>query len=209
MSGDKRYAYGIVEDESLELTVDGVRGATDVYTVGHRRHAAVVSDVDVLEPEETDENTRAHDAVIKAVMEHDGGRAIVPMRFGMVFANERTLKNVLQSSRAAITKAMRNVDGREELGVKVLVPEEGIDGADAVRQAIVDDLAAYSVAQSEGDLFTDRLLVNRSYLVNREDEGAFDRAVEDVRDEHESLTVQYSGPWPPYSFVDLRIRAAQ
>lgn len=209
MSGERRYAYGIVEDEPLELAVDGVRGATDVYTVGHRRHAAVVSDVDVLEPEETDENTRAHDEVIKTVMEHDGGRAIVPMRFGMVFENERTLKNVLQSSRAAITRAMRNVDGREELGVKVLVPEEGIDDADGVRQTIVDDLEAHSVAQSEGDLFTDRLLVNRSYLVNRDDREAFRGVVDDVREEHESVTVQFSGPWPPYSFVDLRIRANQ
>lgn len=209
MSGERRYAYGIVEDEPLELAVDGVRGASDVYTVGHRRHAAVVSDVDVLEPEETDENTRAHDEVIKTVMEHDGGRAIVPMRFGMVFENERTLKNVLQGSRAAITRAMRNVDGREELGVKVLVPEEGVDDAEGIQQSIVDELEAHSVAQSEGDLFTDRLLVNRSYLVNRDDRETFERVVDDVREEHESLTVQFSGPWPPYSFVDLRIEANQ
>jgi hypothetical protein len=207
MPEDKLYAYGIIEDDSLDVSVDGVDGASDIYTVSHRRHAAVVSDIDTLDPEESDDNARAHDDVLREVMEGGGGRAVVPMRFGMVFESKRALKNVLRNSRAEITGSLRRAAGCEEVGVKVLRPKEGLEDADAVRESIEERLAEHAIDVSEGDLFSDRLLSNRSYLVERADREAFDDAVDEIRAAHESLTVQYSGPWAPYSFVDFHVKA--
>ncbi|MFC6726818.1 GvpL/GvpF family gas vesicle protein, partial [Halobium palmae] len=68
----------------------------------------------------------------------------------------------------------------------------------------LDGLARESV---ENDLYTDRLVFNRSYLVDREDETAFEDAVADLEDAYEGATVQQSGPFAPYSFVDIQIGA--
>jgi hypothetical protein len=209
MSGDKRYVYGVMESEPLDLEVDGVCGTTSVSTVEHRRHAAVVADVDTLDPERTEENVRAHDQVLREVMMHGEGRTVVPMQFGMVFENDRALKNVLRSGRRAFTKALREADGMIELGVKVVAGEDGAVDADAIREDVEAELDPLSVRVSDDDQFSDRLVLNRSYLVEREDREAFDDAVARIRDAHEDVTVQYTGPWAPYNFVDIEIGVEQ
>ncbi|MBV0926056.1 GvpL/GvpF family gas vesicle protein [Halomicroarcula limicola] len=207
MSGDKIYAYGVIEADSIDVSTDGVEGESDVYTVSHRTHAAVVSDIDTLDPEESDENARAHDDVLREVMTAGDGRAVVPMRFGMVFESERALKNVLRNSRAELTGSLRRAAGHEEVGIKVLVPEDGVADADSVRESIETELADHAADVADGDLFSDRLLLNNSYLVERDERESFDDAVDAVREAHPDLTVQYSGPWAPYSFVDFHIKA--
>lgn len=205
MSGDKRYVYGVIEAEPLDLDVDGVGGTTSVSTVEHRKHAAVVGDVDTLDPERSDENVQAHDEVLRTVMTHGEGRTVVPMQFGMVFENDRALKNVLRSGRRAFTKALREANGMVELGVKVVADEDEVVDADGIREAVETELGPLSVRVSEGDRFSDRLVLNRSYLVERSDREAFDEAVDRIRDAHEGVTVQYTGPWAPYNFVDIEI----
>lgn len=209
MTGDNRYTYGIVEDDDLDLdlSVEGVAGADAFSTVEYRSLAAVVSDIDVIEPEESDENVRAHDDVLREVMHAGDGRAVVPMRYGMVFSNDRALKHVLRNGRREFTSALRDVEGCEELGVRVLAPDDGVANPDGVREDIAAELDPHSVDVDEDDLFSDRLLLNRAYLVNQDDRGSFDDAIDAVRTQHEDLTVQYTGPWAPYSFVDIHVQA--
>lgn len=217
MSQQNLYAYGVVEaGDAVELETTGVGGVGDaggesvtVYPVEHGPLAAMVSDIDDLDPERTDENVEAHDEVLRTVMVHDEGRTVVPMRFGMAFKNERTLKNVLRNGRRAFRKALNEVDGTYEVGIKVLAPEEGVDGDFDVQSAVAEPLGDVSVEAVENDLFSDRLLLNRSYLVERDGREAFDDAVDDVREDNDGLTVQYTGPWAPYNFVDIQIGAEQ
>ncbi|WP_423999111.1 GvpL/GvpF family gas vesicle protein [Haloarcula salina] len=204
---EKLYVYGIVEDEAVEVSTTGVEAASDVYTVSHRNHAAVVSDIDTLDPDESDENARAHDDVLREVMTAGDGRPVVPMRFGMVFDSERALKNVLRNSRVELTGSLRQAADREEVGIKVLVPEDGLTDPEETRASIEAELDDSAEDVADGDLFSDRLLVNRAYLVARDDREQFDDAVDAVREAHPDLTVQYSGPWAPYSFVDFTIAA--
>jgi hypothetical protein len=200
------YAYGVVEDGDFELTVDGVAGATRAYAVSHGPLAAVVTDIDTMDPDLSDENARAHDDVLQTVLVEDGGRTVVPMQFGSVFKNARTLKNVLRGGRRAFTKSLREIDGLLEFGVK-LVAEEGTSvDAEAIRTDAGETLAAASTQEVENDLFSDRLIMNRSYLVGRDNRAEFDEAVDAVTDDYgDVLTVQYTGPWPPYNFVDIEI----
>lgn len=209
MSGDKRYVYGVIEAEPLDLEVDGVAGGDRVYTIDHRNHAAVVSDVDTMDPEQSEENLRAHDEVLRAVMTHDGGRTVVPMQYGMVFESDRALKHVLRSGRRAFTKSLRELGETFELGVKVLADEGADIDEDEVRSAVEAELDPLSVGVSEGDQFTDRLVVNRSYLVERDDREAFDEAVAGLQESIEGVSVQYTGPWAPYNFVDMEIGVKQ
>jgi hypothetical protein len=209
MSDEHVYAYGVIEqDDELDVAVDGVGGATRAYTIDYRSLAAVVSDIDTMDPERSDENLRAHDDVLQEIMYHDGGRTVVPMGFGMTFTNTRTLKSVLRGGRRAFTKALRDVDGMIELGIKLVADEETDIDREPIHGDVAERLAATSVQETENDLFSDRLIMNRSYLVDRSARADFDRAVDTIIDEYsDRLTVQYTGPWAPYNFVDIEIGA--
>jgi hypothetical protein len=207
MAEDALYAYGVIDREDLELETEGVKGADRAYTVSHQTLSALVSEIDTVEPEQSDENTRAHDKVLQELLQYDGGRTVVPMRYGMAFKNARTLKSVLREARPAFTRALREVEGKVELGLKVLGEEDAEVDEEAIREEVSDRFDERAVSVSEGDLFSDRLIVNRSYLIDREDREAFDRAVGEFEDEHDDLLVQYTGPWAPYNFVDIEIGA--
>ncbi|WP_227354241.1 GvpL/GvpF family gas vesicle protein [Haladaptatus salinisoli] len=202
-----RYVYGVVEQNEFEFDADAVGGADRVYTVDYRTLSAVVSDIDTTDPERTDEDSKAHDEVLRRVLERDDVDAVVPMQYGMAFKDNRTLKTVLRGARRAFTKALREVDGHVELGVKLVADED----ADLPREEIRDDvggrLSEIAAGETDDDLFSDRLVLNRSYLVAQDDREAFGEVVDDVREEYEDLTVQYTGPWAPYNFVDIEIGA--
>ncbi len=204
-----RYVYGIMDDNPVEFETDAVGGADRVYTVSHRRLNAVVSDIDTTSPEETDEDAQRHDDVLREIMERDGGRAIVPMQFGMAFESDRALKNVLRGARPAFRRALNDIEGRIELGLKIVREEDAEVDDDAVEDAVADELESIAAQSVPNDLFSDRLVLNRSYLVEHEDREAFDDAVAELEDQHDDLMFRYTGPFAPYSFVDVKIGAQQ
>jgi hypothetical protein len=220
MTDEYLYTYGVVERADLELDVEGVGGATRAFTVDCGALSAVVSTVDTLEPAREEANLRAHDDVLRSVMEGDGGRAVVPMRFGMVFKNHETLENVLREGEHEIAESLESIEGCVELGVK-LVADAGAgadtagagggDGPDweALRADVTERLSAASVREAEGELFSDRLVLNRSYLVEHGAREEFNAAVDAIVDAHgDRLSVQYTGPWAPYNFVDVAVGRA-
>ncbi|SDY65410.1 gas vesicle protein GvpF [Halopenitus persicus] len=203
------YTYGIIKQQDLELDVEGVAGADRIYTVDYKTLSAVVSEIDTTDPERTDEDVEAHNTVLQEVLEYDGGHTVVPMSFGMAFKNARTLKGVLRGARRALRSTLNDIEGTVELGVKILAPADDAVPQDDVQATVTNQLADLSINETENDLFTDRLIVNKSYLVDRDKRDAFDSAIDDVEAEHDDLTIQYTGPWPPYNFVDIHIGAEQ
>ncbi|AFK19405.1 GvpL/GvpF family gas vesicle protein [Haloferax mediterranei ATCC 33500] len=207
---DNLYTYGVIEQEDIELEIDGVAGAERVYTVDYRTLSAVVSDIDTTDPERTDEDVQVHNTVLQHVLEYDGGRTVVPMSFGMAFKNGRTLKGVMRGARRALRSALNDIEGTVELGVKIITSSEGGVSHDAIRADIGDRLSELSINETENDLFSDRLVVNKSYLVARDRRDDFDAAIDTIEEEYgDELTVQYTGPWAPYNFVDIHIGADQ
>ncbi len=204
-----RYVYGVVEKNDFEFDTDAVDDADRVYTVTYRTLSAVVSDIDTTDPERTDEDSKRHDEVLREVLERDDVDAVVPMQFGMAFKDNRTLKTVLRGARRAFTKALNEVDGHVELGVKIVAGEDDESDREAIREAVGERLSAIAESETEDDLFSDRLVLNRSYLVAADDREAFAEEVAEIREEYDELTVQYTGPWAPYNFVDIHIGAQQ
>ncbi len=207
---DNVYTYGVIEQEDLTLDIEGVAGANRIYTVDYRTLSAVVSDIDTTDPERTDEDVEAHNAVLQEIMEYDGGRTVVPMSFGMAFKSTRTLKGVLRGAQRALRSALNDIEDTVELGVKVVATDAAIDTETetAVREAVDDRLSTLSVSETDNDLFSDRLLVNKSYLVDRDQREAFDEAIDTLKmDYGEDVMVKYTGPFAPYSFVDIHIGA--
>ena len=208
--GGNVYTYGVIDQEDVELQTEGVAGAEQIYTVDYRSHSAVVSDIDTTDPERADENIEAHNSVLQEILEYDGGRTVVPMSFGMAFKNTRTLKGVLRGARRVLRSTLKEIDDTVELGVKVLRSGGETGSRETVRTDVTDRLSELSINETEDDLFSDRLILNRSYLVAREHRDEFDAAVEDIETEYDdALTVQYTGPWAPYNFVDIHIGAEQ
>jgi hypothetical protein len=204
------YTYGIIKQQDLELDIEGVAGADRIHTVDYKNFSAVVSDIDTTEPDRTDEDVEAHNTVLQDVLEYDGGRTVVPMSFGMAFKNERTLKGVLRGARRALRSTLNDIEGTVELGVKILAPADDAVPQEDIQATVTDQLTELSINETENDLFTDRLIVNKSYLVDRDQRDAFDAAIDEIEAEYDDeLTIKYTGPWPAYNFVDIHIGAEQ
>jgi hypothetical protein len=201
------YVYGITEQTDIELTVDGVGGESVLRTVEYRSLVALVTDIDTTDPDRSDEAVAAHDSVLQTVIERDDVETVVPMGFGMAFKNARTLKGVMRGARRALRKALNDVEGCVELGVKLVGPAEEMADTDELRDRLESELAPLSVGQTDDDLFSDRLVANRSYLVEQDQRDAFDDAIDAIDAGYEDVLVKYTGPWAPYNFVDIRIGA--
>jgi hypothetical protein len=71
---------------------------------------------------------------------------------------------------------------------------------------IFDRLRDVSVAARANKPIGDRMILNAAFLVSREAEDAFDRRVKELGANHDKLTFKYTGPWPPYNFVNIRLK---
>jgi hypothetical protein len=74
---------------------------------------------------------------------------------------------------------------------------------------VADTFAALrgaSVAARSNKLIGDRMILNAAFLVNRRDAREFDRCVKALGAQYDKLTYKYTGPWPPYNFVNIRLK---
>ena len=71
---------------------------------------------------------------------------------------------------------------------------------------ILDELRAAAVAARINKPIGDKMLLNGAFLVSRDSEAAFDHCVKQVAGQHDKLTFKYTGPWPPYNFVNIRLK---
>jgi hypothetical protein len=63
-----------------------------------------------------------------------------------------------------------------------------------------------SVASRSNKPIGDRMIMNAAFLVGRESENSFDMRVKDIGQRFDKLTFKYTGPWPPYNFVNIRLK---
>jgi hypothetical protein len=71
---------------------------------------------------------------------------------------------------------------------------------------IFDELRPVSVASRANKPIGDRMIMNAAFLVARDREAEFDAKVKEVGARFEKLTFKYTGPWPPYNFVNIRLK---
>ena len=70
-----------------------------------------------------------------------------------------------------------------------------------------DQLKDVSVASRSNKVIGDRMIMNAAYLVERSREQDFDEAVKALSRKYEDvLSFKYTGPWPPYNFVNIKLR---
>ncbi len=71
---------------------------------------------------------------------------------------------------------------------------------------IFDALRSVSVASRSNKPIGDKMIMNAAFLVAREMEQAFDARVKEIGQQYDKLTFKYTGPWPPYNFVNIRLK---
>ena len=72
---------------------------------------------------------------------------------------------------------------------------------------IHESLKPVAVASRSNKPIGDRMIMNAAYLVERAREQEFDDAVKALSRKYEDvLSFKYTGPWPPYNFVNIKLR---
>lgn len=223
-------AYAITRDHAPDPA-----GPVDVRMIEHAGLALLVTEVDLapfagLEtrrwrvlPDEEDPLVllaRRHDVVVRAEFER---HPVLPLRFGTTLPDDAAALRLLADQHDEACDWLTRVDGHREWSVRARLPHPGkpAEGADdpAARR---DRLAAFARGRRDGltaasalhDALSQRAtenvrrprtssvpLLDAAYLVRIDAEAAFRAETECHRD----LAVEVTGPWPPYSFVRLRL----
>jgi hypothetical protein len=69
-----------------------------------------------------------------------------------------------------------------------------------------EELRAVAVASRANKPIADQMILNAAFLVSRDREAAFDAKVKAIGARYGHLTFKYTGPWPPYNFVNIRLK---
>ena len=89
-----------------------------------------------------------------------------------------------------------------ERRLEVALRERADHDAHALVEALRPMAAAVRVVTPLGE----RMILNAAFLVAREREPAFDAKLRALAARFELLTFQFTGPWAPYHFADIRLR---
>jgi hypothetical protein len=71
---------------------------------------------------------------------------------------------------------------------------------------ILNELRDVSVASRINKPIGDKMIMNVAFLISRDREAAFDTGVKAIASRFDRLTFKYTGPWPPYNFVNIRLK---
>ncbi len=200
-----RYVYCIMKSPGEKKSFGNIGfGGQEVYTLEYRDFAPVMSNAAVKKYEASDEEVELHRKVVEQVMKE---HSVLPVAYGMAFKNKKLLLIAMSVGYKAMKKAMNEVDNRVELGVKLFLPKENAtwDGKEECKSVFLETLKKKAIQSKELKLFSERLILNTSFLIDRDKINDFSSEVEQLGNKYPDLKIQYSGPWPPYNFVDIQI----
>jgi len=80
------------------------------------------------------------------------------------------------------------------------------DRSEKLVSEIIDTLSGVCVASRTNKPIGDKMILNGAFLVSRDREPDFDAAVKEIDARYENLIFKYTGPWPPYNFVNIRLK---
>jgi gas vesicle protein len=112
----------------------------------------------------------------------------------------RRLKAEIESNQQTSTYFARMQLGR-------LVEQALADKADSYVREIYDELQGAAIASRSNKVIGDKMIMNAAFLVGRDKQEQFDQKVHEIGKRYEGkLNFKYTGPWPPYNFVTIRLQ---
>ena len=110
----------------------------------------------------------------------------------------RRLKNEISAVRGSTYFARMQYGRQVDAALQARSEQYGAD--------IFAQLRDVSVAARANKPIGDKMIMNGAFLVSRDKETAFDAKVKEVGALYEKLNFRYTGPWPPYNFVNIRLK---
>ncbi len=194
------YVYGIINKQAFNSEIQGLK-SQPIKKLEFQNLAVLVSDYPVLHPEVEEKEVMFHAEILNKLAKKT---TIIPMAFGTVFKDQEILENVLAQSHQTATATLKSIAEKIELGLKVVKKDLGESGG--LAKEILELLSSSAVKTIQGDKFSDRLLLNNSFLVEKKKFSEFSEKVGKLEKKHPELKFIYTGPWPPYSFVNIKIQ---
>lgn len=219
------YLYAIVDRLDMPLPTAVDLQETQLEVLRHREIGAVVGRCANVDTAPTAEAVWQHEQIIETLMED---RAVLPVRFGAVLADNAALVAELETHYVDLTADLARLRGHVELAVRVLGDDDGPPEheqeqarpatcgtgrgymlalveqqrrAGQLVEQIHGSLAGLAVDSTSQVLITPRMLLKSAYLVDRDTVPAFQREINSLCEAHPALNILCTGPWPPFSFV--------
>lgn len=112
----------------------------------------------------------------------------------------RRLKAQIEGDQQSSTYFARMQLGR-------LVEQALAEKSETFVREIYDELREAAIASRSNKVIGDRMIMNAAFLVEREKADFFDKKVQEIGRRYEGkLKFTYTGPWPPYNFVTIRLQ---
>jgi len=209
------YVYCIIasKDAPNEFNIKGIEN-NQVYPLKYKSLTAIVSQATMKEYEPTDENVEMHKNVELEILKQ---YSILPVAYGMVFKNRAVVLGTMKKVYATLWKNLKKVENKIELGIKAIAPKEKeeleklLDGKSLeefkkkCETEFIECLGEATVSVKKNKLFSERLICNQSFLIEKDKVNIFTENVGKLRKKFKSLKIQYTGPWPAHNFVNIRI----
>lgn len=113
-----------------------------------------------------------------------------------------------------IEHILREIDNKSENAAfydRIKLGEEANAFFESLQQTIVTEiftpLSDLAFQSKQNELMNERILLNAAFLIDRSTEKGFDHKVNDLYEKWEGkLDFNYSGPWPAYNFINIRLK---
>lgn len=192
-----------------KATVEGVGlNQQPLREIGNRGLTAVVSDHDES-PSTSEPNLWEYEQVVEQLMT---AATVLPARFGATASSDKQIKAMLSDRREELKTTLDEVRGAVEIAIRAPVPQQPI--ADSVRTGTeyleaqlqerrrARELLAH-VELAVGSLARAKRRGSNSdntaaYLVDHDKVDQFVAQLQQL----ERPEIAWTGPWPPYSFVN-------
>lgn len=215
------YAYAI-GDAGVRLPQRRGLGGARLRELVSGQLAVVYSRHRNLRPRPSPDLVLAHERVVESLMDR---RPLLPLRFGTMLAGEDELAAAVAARHDELGRALDNVRGRVELGLRVVprpTPEPRPRAEPSDRRSgrayllaraaehrrigqVVRDvhlpLAGLAAASSVRERPQAPAMLVASYLVERDRVAEFRRQAVTLAARHDDLLFHVTGPWPPYNFT--------
>ena len=221
------YLYGI-NNKKKELDILGVQ-KTPVKQCDYKNFNLIYSNVNksIFEPDI--HTLKEHNRVLELFLETS---TVLPFSFGTIMNNKGSIEEFLDKHSEEINSLLDEYTGKFEVGLKIITKEyiveqklesERADGKEYLmsfyREYKEKKSRMENIQKSINPLLnllkehcykytlthTDQGLAifNASYLIEKEKYSFYKTSIFDFRNSHSDFIYNFTGPWPPYNFVNI------
>ena len=196
-AADGLYLYGVIRARNWRT---GVPEGDAIIRVRYRDLEALVRPVPYRVPHLDDAALAEHQRMVDAT--HRRG-TILPAPFGLVFRGRRAVIRLLEDQYIVLDEGLAFLDNHFELRLHIApAADDSLELADLATH-LYSELrrfarAALPLRTAPGRILSAAFLVERSAWIE------FIDRTDDIEAQHPELSMDVTGPWPPYDFVRIQ-----